>query len=192
MSQITGAQVETELKCSADKFYNLFRHNMMHLTIIFLQFYKSVKIVKGDGKSSVGSIREWQCVIPGGSSKVISVKEIVKSVEEDNDLLNHYKSFDVTMTVTPKDVDNIEESGSKVKWWIQYEKRTENVHSLDDVIGRIDVISKELGHYLPSSSLLKDRVISGYMEWIVFFRVFMVFYSLECNLFMLFLFLGCM
>ncbi|KAI3983625.1 hypothetical protein MKX01_000637 [Papaver californicum] len=157
MTQIVGAQVETELKCSADKFYNLFRHNMMHLTTIFPQFYKSVKILKGDGKSSVGSIREWQYVVPA-SSEVMSVKEIVKSVDEDNrsitfsvlggDLLTHYKSFDVTMTVTPKDVDNIKESGSKVKWWIQYEKRTEHVHSPDAHIGLVAVVTKELDHYL--------------------------------------------
>ncbi|RZC72181.1 hypothetical protein C5167_035382 [Papaver somniferum] len=158
MSKIVGAQVETELKCSADKFYNLFRHNIMLLPTIFPQFYKSVKIVKGDGKSSVGNIREWQYVTPGASSKVISVKEIVKSVDEDNrsitfsvlggDLMTQYKTFDIIMTVTPKDVDNIEESGSKVKWWIQYEKRTEDVHSPDAHIQVAAAITKELGHYL--------------------------------------------
>ncbi|KAI3886784.1 hypothetical protein MKW92_045416 [Papaver armeniacum] len=157
MSQIVEAQVETELKCSADKFYNLFRHNMMHLTTIFPQYYKSVKIVKGDGKSSVGNIREWRYVTPGAST-VTMVKEIVKSVDEENrsitfsvvggDLLTQYKSFDVTMTVAPKDVDNIEESGSKVKWWIQYEKRTEDVHSPDAHIGLVAHVTKELGHYL--------------------------------------------
>ncbi|KAI3857842.1 hypothetical protein MKX03_009961 [Papaver bracteatum] len=157
MSQIVGAQVETELKCSADKFYNLLRHNTMHLTTIFPQIYKSIKIVKGDGKSSVGNIREWRYVTPA-SSKVTMVKEIVKSVDEDNrsisisvvggDLLTQYKSFDITMAVTPKDVDNIEESGSKVKWWIQYEKRTEDVPSPDAFTGLIAHVTKELGHYL--------------------------------------------
>ncbi|KAI3857846.1 hypothetical protein MKX03_009965 [Papaver bracteatum] len=157
MSQIVGAQVETELKCSADKFYNLFRHNMMHMTTIFPQNFKSAKIVKGDGKS-VGSIREWQYVLPGASSKVMMLKEIVKSVDEDNrsitfsvvggELLTQYKSFVVTMTVTPKDVDNIEESGSNVKWWIQYEKRTEDVHSPDAYIGLVAHVTKQLGHYL--------------------------------------------
>ncbi|RZC76475.1 hypothetical protein C5167_000596 [Papaver somniferum] len=156
-SQIVGAQVETELKCSADKFYNLFRHNMMHLTTIFPENFKSIKIVKGDGKS-VGSIWQWQYVLPGASSKVMSLREIVKFVDDDNrsitfsvvggDLMTQYKSFDVTMTVAPKDVGNIEESGSKVKWWIQYEKRTEDVPSPDAYIGLAAHVTKELGHYL--------------------------------------------
>ncbi|KAI3835274.1 hypothetical protein MKW98_020390 [Papaver atlanticum] len=156
-TQIVGAQIETEVKCSADKLYNMFRHNMMQLTTIFPNYFKSVKIVKGDGKS-LGSIRQWQYVIPEASSKVMELKETIKSVDEENrsitvsvlggDLLTHYKSFDVTMAVTPKDIDNIEESGRKVKLWIQFEKRTADAHSPDAHIGLIAHVTKELGNYL--------------------------------------------
>ncbi|MCL7030477.1 hypothetical protein MKW94_021476 [Papaver nudicaule] len=156
MTQSVGAQIETELKCSADKFFNMFSQNAMQWTAILPQYVKSVKILKGDGKSS-GTIRQWQYVTPA-SSKVLMLKEITKSVDEENrsitfsalggDLLTHYKSFDITMAVTPKDVDNIEESGSKVKWWIQYEKRTEGVHGPDAHIALIAAVTKELGDYL--------------------------------------------
>ncbi|KAI3876745.1 hypothetical protein MKW92_014929 [Papaver armeniacum] len=147
MTQIVGAQIETELKCSADKFYNLFRHNAMQIPKIFPDYFKSVKIIKGDG--SLGTIRRWQYVAPGASSKEMVLKDIVKSVDDENrsitfgvlegDILTHYKSFDFTLTVTPKDIHNIEQSGSKVKWWIQYEKRTEDVRSPDAHIGLVDL-----------------------------------------------------
>ncbi|KAI3835275.1 hypothetical protein MKW98_020391 [Papaver atlanticum] len=137
MTQIVKAQIETEIKCSADKFYNF------------------VKIIKGDG--SLGTIRQWQYVTPA-SSKEMVLKDIVKSVDDENrsitfsvwggDILTHYKSFGFTLTVTPKDIHNIEQSGSKVKWWIQYEKRTEDVRSPDAHIGLVAAITKELGHYL--------------------------------------------
>ncbi|RZC75432.1 hypothetical protein C5167_050914, partial [Papaver somniferum] len=60
------------------------------------------------------------------SSKVMVLKEMFKSVDDETD------------------IDDIEESGSKVKWWIEYEKGTEDVHSPDAVIGLIDGVIKEL------------------------------------------------
>ncbi|KAI3985338.1 hypothetical protein MKX01_033652 [Papaver californicum] len=140
MTQIVGAQVETELKCSADKFYNIFRHNIMQLTIFFPRYLKSVKIIKD------------------APSKVLMLEEIIKSVDEENrsvtfsvlggDILTQFKSVDFIMAVTPKDVDNIKESGSKVRWWVQYEKRSEDVHSPDGHISLLGLLTKELGHYL--------------------------------------------
>ncbi|RZC73000.1 hypothetical protein C5167_048479 [Papaver somniferum] len=159
MTQIVGAQIETELKCSADKFYNVFRHNVMQLTTVLPQYFKSVKIVKGDGKS-LGSIRQWQYVLqaPEASSKVLMLKETVTSVDEENrsitfsvvggDILTHYKSVDFIMAVTPKYVNSIEESGSKVQWWVQYEKRTEDVGSPDGYVNLLALLTKEMGHYL--------------------------------------------
>ncbi|KAI3935723.1 hypothetical protein MKW92_010432 [Papaver armeniacum] len=158
MTQIVGAQIETELKCSADKLYNLYRHNVTQMSTIFPDYFKSIKIVKGDG-ISLDSIRLWQYVVPEVSFNVMVLKEMLKSVDDENrsitfsvlggDLMILYKSFDITITVTPQDIDNnIKESGCKVKWWIEYEKRTEDVHSPDAVIGLIDGVIKELGNYL--------------------------------------------
>ncbi|KAI3871982.1 hypothetical protein MKX03_020293 [Papaver bracteatum] len=179
MTQIVGAQIKTELKCSADKLYNLYRHNIMQLSTIFPDYLKSIKIVKGDGiratpmepkiihifvmihilwTKNLGSIRLWKYVIPEVPSKVMVLKEMIKSVDEENrsitfnvlggDLMTQYTIFDITITVTPKDIDNIKESGCKVKLWIEYEKRTEDVHSPDAHIGLIDGVIKELDNYL--------------------------------------------
>ncbi|KAI3977417.1 hypothetical protein MKX01_000330 [Papaver californicum] len=152
MTQIVGAQIETEVNCSADKFYNMFRNNAIQMATIFPNYFKSVKIIKGDGKS-LGSIRQWQYVTLGMKTDqtnpniILFYQSITFSVLG-GDLLTHYKSFDFQMTVSPKYIDNIEESGSKVKWWIQYEKRAEDVPSPDAHIGLIAPITKELGHYL--------------------------------------------
>ncbi|KAI3890426.1 hypothetical protein MKX03_037215 [Papaver bracteatum] len=142
MTQIVEDRIETEIKCSADKFYNLLRHNTMQIPIIFPNYVKSVKIIKGDG--SLGTIRQWQYVTQEASSKEMVLKDIVKSVDDENrsitfnvlggDILNHYKSFDFTLT--------------QRKWWIQYEKRTEDVRSPDAHTGLVAAITKELGHYL--------------------------------------------
>ncbi|KAI3834962.1 hypothetical protein MKX03_025303 [Papaver bracteatum] len=119
MTQIVGAQIETELKCSADKFYNLYRHNVTQMSIIFPDYFKSIKIVEGDG-ISLDSIRLWQYVVPEVFSKALVLKEMLKSVDDENrsitfsvlggDLMIQYTSFDITITVTPKDIDNIKES----------------------------------------------------------------------------------
>ncbi|KAI3921743.1 hypothetical protein MKX01_005432 [Papaver californicum] len=82
MTQIVGAQVETELKCSADKFYNICRHNVMQLTTVFPGYFKSVKIIKGDGKG-LGSIRQWQYVLPETEEKIVTLYDKkIKNVDQ--------------------------------------------------------------------------------------------------------------
>ncbi|KAI3833674.1 hypothetical protein MKW92_021243 [Papaver armeniacum] len=80
MTRIVGAQIETELKCSADKLYNLYTHNIIQLSTIFPDYFRSIKIVKGDG-ISLGSIRLRKYVIPEESSKVMVLKEMLQSKE---------------------------------------------------------------------------------------------------------------
>ncbi|XP_026423456.1 major latex protein 146-like [Papaver somniferum] len=91
MAQIVGAQIETKLKCSADGFYNLYRHNVTQMSSIFPDYFKSIKIVEGDG-ISLDSIRLWQYVVPEVSSNVMVLKEMLKSVDDENKV-NHIQCF---------------------------------------------------------------------------------------------------
>ncbi|KAI3992527.1 hypothetical protein MKX01_022618 [Papaver californicum] len=76
---------------------------------------------------------------------------MVKSVDDENrsitftvlggDLLTRYKSFDIIMVVTPKDIYNIK-GKLEIEMVVEYEKRTKDVHNPD--AGLIAVVIKEL------------------------------------------------
>ncbi|OVA01728.1 Bet v I domain [Macleaya cordata] len=135
MAQIHCHDVETEVNCSADKIYDLFKNNMIQFPKIFPEAYKSAEVLEGDGKS-VGTVRLWKYVL-GGSPDVLEAKETIKAVDDENrsitlsivegDVMNHYESFDVTVTVTPKDGV---ECGCLVKWSVEC-GHMDNINSED-------------------------------------------------------------
>ncbi|KAL2522406.1 Polyketide cyclase/dehydrase and lipid transport superfamily protein [Forsythia ovata] len=119
MSQ--NLEATTEIKSSADKFYGFFRNNLSDLVNIFPANFKSVQILEGE-EGSVGCVELWNYVIVGISVTAKVKFEAINDGERsitytvlDGDVLQLYKSFKATITVT---------DGS-VKWFIEYEKALE-------------------------------------------------------------------
>ncbi|OVA01727.1 Bet v I domain [Macleaya cordata] len=153
MAQIHRQQVETEVKCSADQFYDLYKNNSTQLFMIFPQSYKAVQVLEGDGKS-VGSVRLWKCEL-GRPGNIVMAKDKVKAVDDESrsltlsviegDLLSLYRNFEAKLTVTPKDGDK---RSCLVKWAVEFEKENENDPNPDAYLEFAAAISKELGPHL--------------------------------------------
>ena len=64
MAQIAKMEVQTEIKSSAEEFYDIFRSKVHLMPKICPQEFKDGKLVQGDWKS-VGSVREWSYAAAG-------------------------------------------------------------------------------------------------------------------------------
>ncbi|OVA01712.1 Bet v I domain [Macleaya cordata] len=150
MAQIQKLGVEAEVKCSADKFYGTFKHNITQLPKFFPQVYKSIELIQGDG-ASVGSVRLWKYEIEG---TCIMAKDRTTMVDDkqraitwsiiDGELLNHYNSFELKLvSVTPKGDD-----GCLVKWSLEFEKANEDAPTPTAYMPVLEKVTKELAFHL--------------------------------------------
>ncbi|OVA01725.1 Bet v I domain [Macleaya cordata] len=168
IAQIQSHPVETEVKCAADKFYGWFKNNMTDLTKIQPHIYKSVEVLEGDGKS-VGTVRLWKYVIPGLSpDDVLVAKETIKAMDDkkrsitfsvmEGDLLKTYKSFDATVTVTPKEGVKDE---CLVRWCMDCEKENEEIiiPIPDAYLDLVALMSCELGPLLPNIAQIQSHPV---------------------------------
>ncbi|KAI3976991.1 hypothetical protein MKX01_008849 [Papaver californicum] len=159
--------VETEVKCSADNFYSLFKEDMTQLTNHFPQYFKTAELLEGDGKNvvkvliqHVGTVRLWKYALPGHPvDQEFTVKETITKVDDENRsitlnvlegscVLNTSKGFTVTVSVTPK--EGAEESECMVRWCFDLTKENEDVPHPHPYMELVDFISKELGSILPN------------------------------------------
>ncbi|RZC61270.1 hypothetical protein C5167_023038 [Papaver somniferum] len=151
--------VEVEAKCSADLFYGMFKEDMTQLTNHFPQYFKSVEILEGDGKT-LGTVKLWKYALPGHpADEEFTVKETITKVDDENRsitysvlegscLLNTYKDFTVTVSVTPK--EGAEDSECIVRWCFDLAKEHDGVPHPHPYMELVDFISKELGSILPN------------------------------------------
>ncbi|KAK9091629.1 hypothetical protein Sjap_024806 [Stephania japonica] len=138
--------VESEIRCPADKMYDLLKNQLTQLPVIFPEIYKNAQVLEGDGKS-LGSIRRWTYVIHHTSDEILVVDEKLTEVDDEKraltlsvvggDLLKTHKRFDVRVVVKPKG------SGSVVKWHIIFEKVDENDPHPDPYLEIFDNIHKK-------------------------------------------------
>ncbi|KAJ6429881.1 hypothetical protein OIU84_021316 [Salix udensis] len=77
MAQIATLEVQTEIKSSADQFYEIFRSKQYLMPKICPEYIKGVQVVQGDWEA-VGSIKLWTYV--AGSSEI--VKDTVEAIDD--------------------------------------------------------------------------------------------------------------
>ncbi|KAK9145340.1 hypothetical protein Sjap_005243 [Stephania japonica] len=109
MAPVEKLELEREVSCPADKFYEFMKKDAAQLPQILPEYYKSCELLHGDGKS-VGTIRLWKYTL--GGPEVLVAKETIKSIDDRNktvtysifegDLKRMYKSFDIVLEVVPK------------------------------------------------------------------------------------------
>ncbi|XP_021293108.1 MLP-like protein 28 [Herrania umbratica] len=127
MAQIAKMEVQTEIKSSADKFYDIFRSKMHLMPKICPQNFKDGKLVEGDW-NSVGSVRLWFYVAAGNTETLKETTEAINDKSKtitfnilEGDLMKYYKSFKPILNVIAL------AQGSLVKWTLEYEKQNEGI-----------------------------------------------------------------
>ncbi|KGN49616.1 MLP-like protein 328 [Cucumis sativus] len=100
---------QIEIKTSAEKYYKLFKHHIHHLPDI-TPIFQQVTVHDGDWDShGHGSIKVWNYTVDG-KAEVFKERVVyddknfaVTVVGIEGDVFNHYKSFQGTYQVVPKD-----------------------------------------------------------------------------------------
>ncbi|EOA36287.1 hypothetical protein CARUB_v10010538mg [Capsella rubella] len=145
--------VEVEVKSPAEKFWIALGDCINLFPKAFPHDYKTIQVLAGDGNAP-GSIR---LIIYGEGSPLVKVSaERIEEVDLEKksmsysiiggEMLEYYKTFKGTITVTPKD------GGSLLKWSGEFEK---TAHEIDDphVIKDFAVKNfKEIDEYLLKQS----------------------------------------
>ncbi|KAI3837795.1 hypothetical protein MKX03_017186 [Papaver bracteatum] len=152
ISGLVGKLVtESEVNCSADKYYKIFKHHE-DLSTAMPHIYTSVKAVEGHGTTS-GCVKEWVCNVEG---KPLTTKEKTTYNDElrtihhsaiGGDLLNDYKKFDATLVVNPKANGH----GSIVKWTVDYEKINEDSRVPIPYLAFFQQVTEDLNSHLCAS-----------------------------------------
>ncbi|XP_010427894.1 PREDICTED: MLP-like protein 43 [Camelina sativa] len=149
-SLVGKLETEVEIKASASKFHHMFAERPHHVSKATPDKIHGCDLHEGDwGK--VGSIVIWNYVIDGKASMV---KDMIEAVEPEKnlikfkviegDLMKEYKSFFVTIQVTPKHGG----SGSVVHWLFEYEKINEEVAHPENLLQFAVGMSKEIDEHL--------------------------------------------
>ncbi|KAF8054071.1 hypothetical protein N665_1352s0009 [Sinapis alba] len=153
VSSLVGKlETEVEIKASAGKFHHMFAGRPHHVSKASPGNIQGCDLHEGDwGK--VGSIVYWNYV-HDGEAKV--AKERIEAVEPEKnlitfrviegDLMKEYKSFLLTIQVTPKHGG----PGSIVHWHLEYEKISEEVAHPETLLQFCVEVSKEIDEHLLS------------------------------------------
>ncbi|KAI7994485.1 MLP-like protein 43 [Camellia lanceoleosa] len=147
MAEIFKLEGQTEVKCKADKFFEIFTCKSYLFPKICPEKIKSVQVLEGDW-ATIGSVKVWNYV-PGVSE---SGKERIEAIDVDNnsvtfnllegDILKVYKTFKCTLQVTNKD------DGCLIKVTLAYEKQHEDTPPPTMYLDFVANISKDIEAYL--------------------------------------------
>ncbi|CAF2139341.1 unnamed protein product [Brassica rapa] len=152
-SLVGKLETEVEIKASAGKFHHMFAGRPHHVSKASPGNIQGCDLHEGDwGK--VGSIVYWNYVHGNVLSSV--AKERIEAVEPEKnlitfrviegDLMKEYKSFLLTIQVTPKHGG----PGSIVHWHLEYEKISEEVAHPETLLQFCVEVSKEIDEHLLS------------------------------------------
>ncbi|KAI3835515.1 hypothetical protein MKX03_000985 [Papaver bracteatum] len=148
MAQLHKLVFETEIKCSADKYFGLFSHNATQLPGLFPKIFKSVEVIEGEG-TSVGSIRLSKYVLgekeTTSKDRVIAFDQEKRSITNEimeGEIMNYYKALSAKLDVVPKQCAAGNESF--IKWSLEFEKVNNNIPDPTAYIDALKLVTKEL------------------------------------------------
>ncbi|CAN7130011.1 unnamed protein product [Brassica rapa subsp. narinosa] len=142
-------ETTVEIKSSPEKLHDMFVGKKHHIPSASPSFVHGCELHEGE-MGQVGSVVTWNYF----HGKVM--KERIESIDPENnrvtyrvlegDVMNEYKSFVITLQVTPKEG----EPGSVVHWHFEYEKINEEVAHPETLLQFAVEVSKELDAHLCS------------------------------------------
>ncbi|CAN6896597.1 hypothetical protein Bca4012_094541 [Brassica carinata] len=145
-------EVEVEIKSPAEKFYHMYAGRPHHVAKATPRNVQACDLHDGEW-GEVGSIIFWNYVHDGQArvakeriEVVEPEKKIVKFRVLEGDLMEEFKSFVITIQVTPKQGGN----GSIVKWHFEYEKIDENISHPETLLPFFADMIKEIDEHLLS------------------------------------------
>ncbi|KAJ9708430.1 hypothetical protein PVL29_000460 [Vitis rotundifolia] len=147
MAQICRLELQTEIKSSPDRIFDIYKNKTSLMPKISPDKLKSIEVLEGDGKS-VGSVRLWTYVMGGAviaKDKIVAIDEEKGSMTFDligGEVTNYYKSFKATIEATSEAHTNL------VKWSLEYEKANETVPTPQSHLAFLLDVSKEVDAYL--------------------------------------------
>ncbi|KAF3431977.1 hypothetical protein FNV43_RR26911 [Rhamnella rubrinervis] len=150
MSSLVGKlEKDVEVKASASKFHELLKHKPHHISEVSSDKIQGCELHEGEW-GAVGSVLYWKYFHDG---KPRVAKELVEAIDDENnsitfkilegDLMEHYKSFRVTLKCNPKD-----SQGSVIHWTMEYEKLHDEIVDPHTLIEFVNDLSKDLEKHL--------------------------------------------
>ncbi|KAL5553441.1 hypothetical protein UlMin_040842 [Ulmus minor] len=149
MAQIGNMEYELEVKCSAQRFYQIFRSRAHLLPKLCPNVVKDIQVIKG-GWDAIDSVKRW--IFLSGNSSEVSI-DTVEAVDEKNksmiykviggEVAKHYNSFKFGLEAKEK-----RDGGCLVKWIVQYEKENENIPAPNEYKGLGTVMTMCIDAYL--------------------------------------------
>ncbi|RID55764.1 hypothetical protein BRARA_G03007 [Brassica rapa] len=143
-------ETTVEIKSSPEKLHGMFVGKKHHIPSASPSFVHGCELHEGE-MGQVGSVVTWNYFHDG---EVRVMKERIESIDPENnmvtyrvlegDVMNEYKSFVITLQVTPKEG----EPGSVVHWHFEYEKINEEVAHPETLLQFAVEVSKELDAHL--------------------------------------------
>ncbi|XP_074275461.1 MLP-like protein 43 [Silene latifolia] len=135
MAQLRKAEGQIEMKCDADKFFNVWTQSTNLVSKMSPNCFPKIELHQGNSWHSLGAVKSWHYISPNGAiefvkTKVVEIDEKSKSVRYDyldgHILRNYYKSFKSKIQAIPK-----EGQGCFVKWSFEYEKKAVDAPDAD-------------------------------------------------------------
>ncbi|KAI4385870.1 hypothetical protein MLD38_003862 [Melastoma candidum] len=140
--------ISSEVKSSADKFYNLWKSQVYHLPNISGGI-QNVEVHEGDWHIE-GSVKAWNYTVGGKALKAkekVSFDDANKSITfdlVDGDVLKEFKTFKAVFKASPK-----ADGKSIVTWTIEYEKLNKSVAIPVEYLVLYEQLAEEVdGHLL--------------------------------------------
>ncbi|KAI4357626.1 hypothetical protein L6164_001563 [Bauhinia variegata] len=163
MSDYGKLETDVHINATAEQFHEIFSSRTHHIANVADKI-KGVEMHEGDW-GNVGSILGWNYVHEG---KHCVAKELVEAIDPDKnlitfrilegDLMEHYKSFKITIQVSPKD------KGSVAHWTFEYEKKHGHVPDPHSLVELGIEMSKEIDDHLAHGKLETDVHINATAE----------------------------
>ncbi|KAK8627599.1 hypothetical protein V6N13_135207 [Hibiscus sabdariffa] len=143
-------EVDVEIKASPEQFHDMFANKPHHVHHTCYDKIQGCELHEGEwGK--VGTVVNWSYVHDGKAKKA---KEVIEAVDPEKnlitfrvvegDLMEEYKSFVITIQVSPKS----EGSGSVVHWTLEYEKLHEEIDHPETLLEFVRDVSKDIDTHL--------------------------------------------
>ncbi|XP_042510076.1 MLP-like protein 423 [Macadamia integrifolia] len=146
--------VEIEIKCSPEKFFDVYADHVTILPQVLPHTFKSTTVVKGDGKS-VGSVVDWEySVVPPTFE---TARQTIEAIDDENmilikrfyggDLGRKFDLFRATLKAYKKENKNY------VKWSIDTKKTHGEIPDPHDYMVFIEKFTKEFDTSLVSGKI---------------------------------------
>ncbi|CAL8995159.1 unnamed protein product [Prunus brigantina] len=146
-------ETDVEIKAPATKFHEMLTHRPHHISNVSPNNVQGCDLHEGEW-GTVGSVVYWN-YFHDGKAKV--AKELIEAIDAEKnlitfkviegDLLEHYKSFKITIQATPK----AHGQGSIVHCTMEYEKHHGDIEDPHTLLQFVVDVSKDLDAHLTSA-----------------------------------------